>query len=722
MSKKQWSKLKSSSIPLAGFATAGLVATSLLSFNAVAQSGADRRVIEEVVITGQKREQNVQDTPISVTAFSSDDIKNKNITNVGDLQFLTPALSIQEQGSLKFINIRGVGIATVSPQTTSGVAYHVDGFFIPNEIAFSETYFDLGGIEIYRGPQGTFVGQNSTGGAMFVNTAKPGFDEQAFSLSTSAGSYGFRKLEGAVDVPVSDNFSVRLAGIYEQRDGFYDNVGPSGDEPDSVDRQGLRASFLYQPTDSLEISLKHEMTQNESGGAFQKDLTDGIADEFTVAYGYPTRLDLDVDRTTLEINYDLSDSLVLKSITGIQSVDQIRFEDADNTAAQIHDRWIEIKEDTFQQEFNLVSNLGGNFEYVVGAFYFNDESYFYSEDFVPGRLPGPAYEVTDGKPAHESWSVYAEGNFKLSDNLELILGLRHIDDTVKDDDGGFTCRRCDSPATLTTQGRGISVSAEETVQTGRAVLNWYTDDDTMWYTSISRGFKSGGFNPGRQGFDPEFVDNLEAGYKTTFADGAAEWNTSVFYADYDGFQLRLYDDTTPAGSSLLNTTDQTIIYGLESELRFISGNWTGNVGFAYGKSSLQDVNEPDPRNPPPTGPILDLDGTSLPYHPNFTLNVGLGHIMELASGTLTSNFRLAYTDEQWTEIYQVNPTDFLDSYTLAHVDLMYQSQGNWWAKAFISNLFDEEYISGKRINRARRNVQFYGAPRQIGIELGWSTF
>jgi iron complex outermembrane receptor protein len=708
---------------VASVALTGLALSSLTSpVFAQADRQPTRNVIEEIVVTGQKREQSVQDSPLSVSAFSAQDIKDKDITNVADLQFLTPSLSIQEQGGLKFINIRGVGIATVSPQTTSGVAYHVDGFFIPNEIAFSETYFDLAGIEVYRGPQGTFLGQNSTGGAIFVNTASPGFDESGFTLAATGGSYGFKKVEGAVDVPLSNNFAMRLAGIYEEQDGYYDNIGPTGDDLDSIDRQGLRASFLYQPTDSIEIGFKYETTQNESGGAFQKDLTDGIADEFTVAYGYPTRLDLDVTRSTLEVKWDLSENLEFRSITGFQEVDQVRYEDADNTITQVHDRWIETNEETVQQEFNLVSNFGGSFEFVTGAFYFEDKSYFYSEDFIPSRLPGPAWEVTDGKPGHESWSVYAEGNFKLSDSLELIAGLRYIDDTVSDDDGGYTCRRCTSPATLTTQGRLIAESANETVSTGRVVLNWHTTDDDLWYGSISKGFKSGGFNPGRQGFDPEYVVNYEMGHKASFADGAMLWNNAVYYADYDGFQLRLYDPTTAAGSSLLNTTDKTIIYGFESEFMFISGDWTGTLGFGYGKSSLENVSEPDPRNPPPAGPVLDLDGTSLPFHPKFTLAAAIGHSLELSNGTLNTELRISHTDEQWTEIYQVTPTDFLDAYTLANLNLKYQSAGNWWLKGYVSNLTDEEYITGKRINRALRDVQFYGAPREYGIEFGWSTF
>lgn len=701
------------------------LAVAMLSPNSFAQSDA---ALEEIVITGTKRETNVQDAPISVTAFSADDIKEKNITNVSDLQYLSPALSIQDQGQLKFINIRGVGIATVSPQTTSGVAYHIDGFFIPNEIAFSETYFDLGGIEVYRGPQGTFLGQNSTGGALFVNTANPGFDETAFSVSANLGTYGYQKAEGAVDIPFSDSLAMRVAGIYEKKDGFHDNIG-TNDDLDSFDRLGLRATLLYQPSDSVEISLKHEMTRSDSGGPFQKDLTDGIPDQYTVAYNYPTQLDLDVDRTILKASFDLTDTLTLNSVTGYQNVSQVRYEDADNTSLTVFHRYLDIDESTIQQEFNFVSDLGGAFEYVAGAFYFNDESYFYSIDEVAGQTnrngdPAP-FGVTDGKPAHKSWSVYGEGTFKLTSNLELVAGLRYIDDTVLDDDGGFTCRTCTTVEALTTEGRAISVSANTTETTWRAVLNYHTNNENTIYGLVSKGFKSGGFNPGRQGFDPEYVTNFEAGYKATLMDGTVRWNSSIYYMDYDGFQLRLYDANAGPRTSLLNTTDQTIIYGFESELMFATEDWSGSLGFGYGKSSLKDVQEPDPRNPPPpdgTGPILDLDGTSLPFHPKFSLNAALANYQYFGDGTLTTQVRLSHTDDQWTEIYQVEATDYLDAYTLAHIDLKYESGDGWWVKGYVTNLFDEDYISGKRVNRARRNVQFYGAPREAGVEVGFSTF
>jgi len=707
---------------------ATLLAMTVVSLDVAAQGSDVNRGIEEIVISSQKRDANLQEVPISASAFSAKDIRDKNITSVADLEFLSPSLTIQEQGGLKFINIRGVGIAAVSPQTTSGVAYHIDNFFVPNEIALSETYFDLSGIEILRGPQGTFVGQNSTGGAMFVTTASPNFEEAGYSVKVNAGSYGYRQLEGAVDIPFSENFAMRIAGNYEKKDGFFDNIGPTGDDPGSVDRQGLRASFLYQPSDTLEFGFKHEVTDSKSGGAFQKDLTDGIADEYTVAYGYPTKLDLDVQRSVFEVTWNLSDTLELRSTTGYQEVNQVRTEDADGTIAQVWDRFVEIEEETIQQEINLVSSFGGAFEFITGAFYFKDDSFFYSEDFVPGQMGGPSsspflaeWQVTDGKPAHESWSVYGEGSFHFTDSLELVTGIRYIDDTVSDDSGGFTCRRCTSPAALTTEGRSISVSANTTVTTGRVVLNWQANDDHLLYASISRGFKSGGFNPGRAGFDPEYVLSYEVGNKATLAGGLIQLNTSAYYYDYEGYQLRIFDATTGARSSLRNTSD-TVIYGLESQLKFVAGGWEGNLDFGYGKSELQGLNLPDPRNPPPGGPELDLDGTELSYHPAITASAGLGYNFDMQSGTLTTRLQLAYTDDQWTQIYQVDPTDYLDSKSLSNFNIEYRSTSGWWVKGVVSNLTDEEYLSGKQINRAIRDVQYYGSPREFKLEFGWSTF
>ena len=711
--------------------SAAIAAVSAVGLAPVAIGQSDSgRVMEEIVIISQKREQNLQDVPVSATAFSASDIKDKNITNVSDLQYLAPGLAVQEQGSLKFINIRGVGIATVSPQTTSGVAYHIDNFFIPNEIAFSETYFDLAGIDVRRGPQGTEAGQNSTGGAMFVTTADPGYGESAFTVSGNVGTYGYQKVEGAVDIPMGSAVAMRLAGIYEQRDNYYDNIGPTSDNLDSVDRQGLRMTLAAEPSEAFDVKFKYEYTRSDSGGNFQKDLTDGIADPFTVAYGYPSRLDLDVDRATFEMNFALSDSLDLRSTTGYQTIKQIQLEDGDNTVAQVWDRYIEIEEDTIQQEINLVSNFGGAFEFVTGLFYFKDESFFYSEDFVPGQMGGPRggpsfpaeWQVTDGKPGHESWSILAEGNFDVSDSVELILGLRYIDDTVSDNDGGYTCRACTSPAALSTEGRLITEEANTTVTTGRFVVNWNVTDDQLLYGSISRGFKSGGFNPGRYGFDPEYVDSLEIGHKATLADGGARWNNSVYFYDYEGYQLRIYDPNTAAGSSLLNTTD-TSIYGLESEVVFVAGPVFGNFGLAYGKSELNDLVLPDPRNPPNQGgPFIDMTGRELSYHPKVTANTSLGFNVDVGTGALEGRFRLSYTDEQWTQIYQVEPTDYLGSYYLAHVDMEYRAENGWWVRTYINNLFDEEYIVGKRINRALRDVQYYGPPREYGVEFGWSTF
>ena len=231
------------------------------------------------------------------------------------------------------MNIRGVGLQATNPTTSSGVAIYSDGFFIPHETAIGDDYYDVGQVEILRGPQGTLVGQSSTGGAIFVTSVKPSFDHVTGYAQQSVGNYGYRQTEGAVNVPISDQLAFRLAGTFDNRDSFYNdlNVGgaaiTSGLQPGNVDSQSGRIGVDWQPTAALDIYVKYDTTTRKGDGFVAKDYAElagannsvdpRLSKPFDISYDEPSWDKYRMSRITAEINWTLNGVVDLEVADGL---------------------------------------------------------------------------------------------------------------------------------------------------------------------------------------------------------------------------------------------------------------------------------------------------------------------------------------------------------------------------------------------------------------------
>ena len=190
-------------------AIASAVAAAL-SHGAQAQSDQSRMVLEEVVVSAERREVNLQDVPISATVLTGESLAAQGIDNIIEIQQVAPSVAINTYNRSTFINIRGVGIAQSAPTSNPGVAYYIDGVFIPHEQFIAQSFFDIESLEVLRGPQGTLTGQNSTGGAVYVRTPAPTFGEFSGYLDQTIADYDWYRTVGAVNVPVSDTLAIRV--------------------------------------------------------------------------------------------------------------------------------------------------------------------------------------------------------------------------------------------------------------------------------------------------------------------------------------------------------------------------------------------------------------------------------------------------------------------------------------------------------------------------------
>src|SRR5687768_12295418 len=210
-----------------------IAVVAALGQSAYAQESEQSVVLEEVLVTAERREANLQTVPISATVLTASALAAQGVDNVVEIQQVAPSVAINTYNRSTFINIRGVGISQSAPTSNPGVAYYIDGVFIPHEQFIAQSFFDFESIEVLRGPQGTLTGQNSTGGAIYVRTPTPDFDEFSGYIDQTAGDHDWYRTVGAVNVPIGDTLALRVSGVYDDRGGFSDNIGPSSSDPGS---------------------------------------------------------------------------------------------------------------------------------------------------------------------------------------------------------------------------------------------------------------------------------------------------------------------------------------------------------------------------------------------------------------------------------------------------------------------------------------------------------
>src|SRR5882724_8532809 len=244
------------------------------------RSSAQPENLEEIVITAQRRVERLDQVPIAASVVSGTELAARGVHTLEDLGSQAPALNVQNQQALSYVNVRAVGLQTTNPTTSSGVANYSDGFFIPHESAIGDAYYDVGQIEVLRGPQGTLVGQNSTGGAIFVNSVRPSFDRVTGFLQQTFADYGYSQTQGAVNMPVSNQLAIRAAANVYRKNSFYEDINVGGApltanlQPGDVDSQGVRLGVKWQPISDLEVYLKYETSTRNGDGYVGKSYSE----------------------------------------------------------------------------------------------------------------------------------------------------------------------------------------------------------------------------------------------------------------------------------------------------------------------------------------------------------------------------------------------------------------------------------------------------------------
>jgi len=703
---------------------------------------SDSTTLGQVVVTAQRRNEILAQTPIAASVLSGKELAEKGVVNADALQFASPSVAVNNYGQGTEFNIRGIGKAEMSSLSTTGVITYRDG--VPSFPGYfqGEPYFDISNIQILRGPQGTVVGQNSTGGAVFVNTSNPiiGGDYAGY-VSASTGNYNAVGLQGALNLPISDVLAARIAVFDERRSSFYTIVGPNGSayngNTGDVHQRAARLSFLLEPTDKIRVLWKTDTDDLDMGAyvASQPQSSTRVLpgatsisnnDLFTVSANTPQEARDTFSRHSLKLEYELQGGTKLRSVTGYGNGTTKWVSDFDGGAALSQTSYVKGSETQISQEFNIISSEKEAITWLIGAFSIHNTYDFPSYDgavkidYTGYNLPTYNYQF-DGTISQDSQAIFGQVGYAITQDVKVDLGARSTSNS--------------SINSLNIKQFGLPIvqnqSSSEQNTSYKVSLGWKVNQDNYVYATQSTGFKPGGINlqtttaSPASTFDKEEIKSLELGLKSSFASGKGGLTLTGFYNEYKGFQVTTSSPTGALFPLITNATETTLISGLEAEVNYKIGGWTLGGGFGLANTSLGQFYAVDSRGSPATcnqitGPAtatcVNLSGRQLSYAPQLTYNVSAKYDLAVWEGKLTTAINFGHVDSQWATLFEnAAKGDSLIERNVLNAQMTYQ-RGKTALTVYGTNLTNQQYVAAHWLASAT-SLDFAGPPRQYGVKV-----
>jgi iron complex outermembrane receptor protein len=717
-----------------------------------ASAAARPAAVETLIVTAEKRPEPLQETPISITAFSARDLQIRNVENLSNIASYTPNLVFEagagDTGSSNTaqIFIRGIGQSDFLFTTDPGVGLYLDGVYLPTSVGSLMDLNDIQQIEVLKGPQGTLFGQNTIGGAINITTRPPSatFGGQA---AVELGNYSTRNFQGEVNIPLSNHLLSSLSFSSRNEDGWVKRPADHSMEGD-IDSQVVRGQLLWSPSNAFDLRLIADYTRKREhaipefelgvdGGVALLGLwnalvggpagtpynADAISTDPTIDRGTgPNYSNLNVGGVAATATWRLDDTTTLKSITSYRRQTAGFGIDTDHSAANYIFQTVADTQDQVSQELQLTGSMfGGRLSYATGLTYYGltgEDRYHLS--IAPGLYPIVGIDIDELIYTHldsKSYSAYGHLNYDLTDQLSISAGLRYTDVDKSLDENLHL---------LASKATKFDVHPSDSWDafTPQFGVQYQVTPDAMVYASASRGFKAGGFN-GRSStgfiastpFDPEYVWTYEAGAKTAWFEHRLVLNGAAFYTDYTDLQLlTVLPDPSSGGAvaAVVQNAGRARIQGFELEAKAVPVENLGldlGVGYLDGRYTHLSSNV--------SGVTLD---STLPKTPRWTLTAGGDYKVSLGEkGSVTARIDYSYRSTV-QEVANNSPLLVQRGFGLLSANLRYApNDDNWDVALYGSNLTDERYITNGLDAASSLGIAgvSYGRPREYGVRLGY---
>lgn len=733
--------MRRAATPMLGLLLAGVSAPALAQ-EAVATTAADAAatdVIDDIVVTAQKRSERLQEVPIAVSAIGGDALQRQRVTQADELvsKIVNLQLTSTVGENTPIFALRGVSMSDYSLNQASPVATYYDEVYKGNFAFLGVSMYDLERVEVLRGPQGTLYGKNTTGGAVNLISRVPVLGKTEGYLNLGYGNYNRHEASGALSVPLGETVAARIAFTAARADGWFKNQLPGKPDLAGVREYGVRGSVLFEPSDGARFILR-------ASTSFQNPRNYGI-------YSQPAAvLRPGLGRHQIESNaterrhartwsvaltgtVDLNDALAITSVTSWDKGRLNFYEDTDGDGTQLFEVPYGDRATQFAQDLRLTSDFGGPFNFILGAYFnrekvYNETTLRFATDVDSDGLPG----VTDadcalGFPAgclvsnsfdqlKKSYAIYSDMSFELSEQLTLRGGLRFTHD--KGTQSNFVSDVFGANGVFLTNLIPLSrLSYSTSNLSGKIGADYKINRDVMVYGNYSRGYRAPSFNA-QAFFDPselsvakaEKISAFELGLKSQFADRRITLNMAVFNYSYTNQQF-INIDPIDAAQLLLNIPSSRIRGG-EVEL---TARATDLVTLRAGVGLL------DTKIKRGLVSGVDVSGNKLSNAPKLTFTGGADvTVMDGTSGKLSLHGDVNYSSSQYFEVLNI-PRLKQKSYVLlaGHIDWE-SSDGRWNASLWGKNLTNKFYFTSRidLVAGFGRDYNHVGTPRTYGGTVG----
>ncbi|MDG1390192.1 MAG: TonB-dependent receptor [Halioglobus sp.] len=700
--------------------------------------------LEEVIVTATKREQNLQDVSVAVTALSEDVLREAQIVSSEDLTQLVPSLNLQKGSNVRqtSFNIRGIGTQSFSTAVEPSVSTMLDGVVMGRSGQAFMRLLDIERVEVLRGPQGTLFGKNSTGGVVHLITQDP-TDEFSGEVMGSVLSGDEYRAGATISGPLTDTLGFRLTASGSDVDGYTKNYY-DGDYYNGSKDWSVRGKLRWDATDNLSLKWASDyydakcdcsvspMRSIEPYGGNESDVQQ-VLDRIAPIVPSDENDEVNINSIpatensqwghSLEINWDIGE-YSLTSITAARGFEIDGKSDGDVDGQPItllgFAQVGQSEQNQFTQELRLASPANASFNYVVGLFYFDqtvERQFTRSFEIVPG-LPGEGIATFEADTSN--WAAFGEATWQFSDSWRFIFGARYTEDEL---DFEFERVREGFPVGVP---EPVPLSGQDTDEddlSGKLALQWDYSDNGMTYLSYTEGYKGPAFDLtfgtdpiDLERIEPETSESWELGLKTRLWDGRLQLNLALFDAVYKDFQSQAYfdpdgipdcpddnpgcdPDDDPGGFLLINA-GKVSTQGLELDLLAqLSENLRISGGLAIIDAKIDDYpagvcsDGQKFRGECPDG-LQDLGGGDLPFSPDLKLNLAASYTWQRDDFfNVIFNGSVRYQDEVQFGLHQDENT-LGDAYTLLDAGVSLQSHSDSWEAAFfVKNLTDEFYPS-----------------------------